>query len=591
MTTDADVRAVAPPAEPPTGASPLFRAFVTTAGGNIPFYLIESTAPNNVDDGSLDPKIQQEYEAKGLQLIDDPNLAIEAIAERLTPSVHDSAESYPNLVVMVHGYNSPPPSALELFSAAAEFVVNDKEGIAKHGDKLVCVGYRWPSEGVPRPLLTSWQALPTALKILLGVSVAILAGALARSYAPLLSWFYDLFGFLVPIAFAAVVVILVGIALRAIVYFRDNYRASSYGVPDLVEIIRQIDRQIVRNLKEAHALKGHKRVALSFIGHSMGGFVVTNVVRTLSDVFDPASIIRDLSGRRTPDTRVDGNEAQGVAKGVEGGVKMVSANIGHVFQLMRMVLVSPDIPGEALLAERANFLLSSLRRFDEAYLFSNEGDEVLRLISTAANYFSFPTKSADYGYRLGNVEVLSEKYGDVSGSVGPIEEYVRVGVNTIKELEEKITLAVNGDGPDKERPARAFSYFDCTDYVDDSVYPCGKKRSLLSFVLRDKLHNPKGAMTNWQHFLLLLRYLAPGKCFSINVHGGYFDGLTSRMLIYRLATLGVAETQKIVEGSGQDLSQLCEAKQIRYALARRETAARPLSAVVARAESSGAQPV
>jgi hypothetical protein len=60
---------------------------------------------------------------------------------------------------------------------------------------------------------------------------------------------------------------------------------------------------------------------------------------------------------------------------------------------MRFVLASPDISAEALLSNRANFLASSLRRFREAYLFSNEGDEVLRQISTTANYFSFPTKS------------------------------------------------------------------------------------------------------------------------------------------------------------------------------------------------------
>ncbi|NJR51228.1 MAG: hypothetical protein HC780_18285 [Leptolyngbyaceae cyanobacterium CSU_1_3] len=33
-----------------------------------------------------------------------------------------------------------------------------------------------------------------------------------------------------------------------------------------------------------------KRIRLSFIGHSMGAFVVTNAVRILSDVFDPGSI-------------------------------------------------------------------------------------------------------------------------------------------------------------------------------------------------------------------------------------------------------------------------------------------------------------
>jgi len=51
-----------------------------------------------------------------------------------------------------------------------------------------------------------------------------------------------------------------------------------------------------------------------------------------------------------------------------------------------------------------------LSRFDEAYLFSNEGDEVLRQISTLANYFVFPAKSKNHGFRLGNVEILSRKF-------------------------------------------------------------------------------------------------------------------------------------------------------------------------------------
>ena len=71
-------------------------------------------------------------------------------------------------------------------------------------------------------------------------------------------------------------------------------------------------------------------------------------------------------------------------------------------------LASPDIPAETLLSNRGNFLASALSRFQEAYLFSNEGDEVLRQISTLANYFpcSRP-KAATHGFRLGNVEILS----------------------------------------------------------------------------------------------------------------------------------------------------------------------------------------
>src|SRR5262249_44875221 len=134
-------------------------------------------------------------------------------------------------------------------------------------------------------------------------------------------------------------------------------------------------------------------VELSFIGHSMGGFVVTNTIRTLTDVFKTK--VSDLNdfGAYAP-------------KPVEN-----LHRIGAFFELKRFVLASPAIPAETLLADRGNFLASALTRFHEAYLFSNEGDEVLRQISTLANYFTFPTKTNNHGYRLGNVEILSSGFG------------------------------------------------------------------------------------------------------------------------------------------------------------------------------------
>jgi len=39
---------------------------------------------------------------------------------------------------------------------------------------------------------------------------------------------------------------LMAVLLRIIVYFRDNYRASNYGIPDLIQVIRAIDAEIVR---------------------------------------------------------------------------------------------------------------------------------------------------------------------------------------------------------------------------------------------------------------------------------------------------------------------------------------------------------
>src|SRR5208282_5699206 len=103
--------------------------------------------------------------------------------------------------------------------------------------------------------------------------------------------------------------------------------------------------------------------------------------------------------------------AVGARAGGSGRRRSRNGQDRTLFTLMRFVLASPDVPAETLLADRANFLASSLRRFREAYLFSSEGDEVLRLISTTVNYFTFPTASRNYGYRLGNTEILRSSFG------------------------------------------------------------------------------------------------------------------------------------------------------------------------------------
>ena len=203
------------------------------------------------------------------------------------------------------------------------------------------------------------------------------------------------------------------------------------------------------------------RVQLSFIGHSMGGFVVTNAIRALSDLF-----ARDALRPRLNAGTV--NEHTG------GTLEPVSPNVGNALTLMRFVLASPDISAEALLSNRANYLASCLRRFREAYLFSNEGDEVLRQISTTANYFSFPTKTWKHGYRLGNVEILSREFradrarkGVAAPSIarGPLHPAGAVrGLRTArKELGQE-------PGSVQNRLPEVFSYFDCSDYFEEHRY-------------------------------------------------------------------------------------------------------------------------
>jgi hypothetical protein len=545
----------------------LFRAY-GVRDTKVPTYFIESTAPSNVDDPPEPPPAMP---ARLFPI--DPDLAIEDIAKTL------SETGAPNLVIMVHGFNEPQKSVLEFYAAASAAIERDPHIAGRPG--LVCVGYRWPSEAMGTPWPSWRSALPTMATWLgrLGLFILLL-GAVLTSLWPLwhvAAWFdpalHSWAARLAPgpsiecaLSVAGHVLAMTGlllagligcaILLRIIVYFRDGYRATNYGAPDLIEIVRQIDNKIVMHDRTQQRIaRAQNRVALSFIGHSMGGYVVTNAIRVLSDVF-AIDAVRPRLNAGVVNTE---NEASFS----DASAPDLSPHIGHAFNLMRLVLASPDIPAEALISNRANFLQASLRRFREAYLFSNEGDEVLRQISTVANYFSFPTKSWKFGFRLGNVEILSSAYGIIAVPRPLILATLRIGFYTLQQIYDRL-LAVRAPGGDRDvwqdKLAERFSYFDCTDYVDTDNN--GVVRSLLTFALRLKRNNPAARMNWHQHLRLLWTYLRTMKP---NVHAGYFEGLLSQQLIYRLACLGYADTIAAYGGL-QVLSDACQDKQIRVLL-------------------------
>jgi fumarate reductase subunit C len=517
--------------------SDFFRAH-QAVGMTIPTYFIESTAPDNVDDTvTVPPVLPPELEPI------DSDQAVRQIAAALA-SVPD-----PNLVVMVHGFNNPEPAVLRMYTAAARAI--EADGAIRCRQGLVCVGYRWPSEKMGQPIHGTWNALPTLPTwiMYLGAALAVVPTllfylAFGAGYVAigLSQSFWNLLVHVVTIAGLILAgLVLTAALLRTIVYFRDTWRATNYGAPDLVQIIRAIQGEIVKQ-------RGHDRatndIQLSFIGHSMGGFVITNTIRVLSHAF--AREVHALSDF--------GAHASAPP----------SPNIGKVFCLKRFVLASPDIPAETLLSNRGNFLASALARFDEAYLFSNEGDEVLRQISTLANYFVFPTKSRNYGFRLGNVEILSSNFGLIDVGEENFLATLRIGNLTLQQIYDTLEAAKRGRHGQAE-PARTqvllptvFSYFDCTDYVD-LANDGGPPRPLLTFAEWVKRTDPDAKLSWVSHLHLLFAYIAYQKP---NVHGGYFEGLLSQQLIYRLACLGYQDTVTAY-GSEAALSQACKAKQIR----------------------------
>lgn len=578
-------------------------------------YFVGSTAPNNVEDG--------------VSQVPNPERQLRAIAKFLADQPDDR-----EILIVVHGYNT----SLGSFSRSANGEANPnpsgvkgwyesiKNHIAEHyfskslkttsasemikPKGLVLLGYRWSSEvinGIENDSLKSKfnyaaQSLPALLKLLLIVGalgfLISVAAILITPYNALVIEIASLLVLILTLATASIVLAL--LLLRLSGYFRDSYRANNYGVPDLVELIRQLDNFIVdespgfaaednpiakRAAKENYwQEKTTKRIKLSFIGHSMGGFVVTNTLRILSDVFDQGSI---------------GNF------NTENKSKAPSSEIGHVFSLGRLVLVAPDIPAESIISGRANFLSSSLRRFEEAYLFSNEGDMALRLASTAANYFNFPAKTQAGGYRLGNVTVSKDRYkpeqppDQATLKTTPDQKVVSFGVVNLDQQGEligakprktnegdrgietaKVDIKISSPQAsktvqvssflnylfilpgqplsrrqsellysDRKPIAELFTFFDCTDYQE--VYPQRregkpKKMGVLTHVLEKEFLN------FFDHSSLAIDFLS-GK---IDTHGGYFndgdarslqkvnkpwtkpEARVSKQLIYGLACLG-----------------------------------------------------
>jgi hypothetical protein len=374
--------------------------------------------------------------------------------------------------------------------------------------------------------------------------------------------------------------ILTLIALKLVTYPGDRYRATNYAVIDLVEFIKQIERAVIKELciqakipdeecfkiRKIEDLKDKSikinRIRISFINHSLGCEVVTQTIRILSDVFDP-----DLRNEGEP-----------------------SSNIGSVFSLGRIVLVAPDIPLESILSSRSNFLKSALRRCEEAYVFSNEADLALRLASTAANYFSFPSKTRFRGYKLGNVTVKhfvnqddSRKYQlDKDKNYGILKSEndqdkqphknleIRASNIEHRTIDELLKIKKEEKTTPKEETAIAdlLTYFDCTDYVDFEGNPVDldptdkKPKGILSHALG------KSALNLWFDYIFVSIAFFTGIPRRIDVHGGYFQGKFSQKLIYNLAFLGYKESiNSDFNDSTDAFSQVCRHKGIQVLLA------------------------
>lgn len=519
----------------------------------VPGYFIMSNAP---------PNIEEACESK-LEDLKNADQGIEDIADDLY-RIHTEGEAAPELIITVHGYNTDLSSVQNWFKDIFQYA-NRYDGAIAHPGNKVFIGYRWPSENIePQRLGEALTALPPVPRdLLIGGTV----GALALLILQFLPLEETLLGGAIALLLSGLVLLaalmLALVVLRLVVYFRDNYRANNFGVPDLVELIRQLDRALVerqaRDLRADHADDAQafaaalrlwhsepaRKIKLSFIGHSMGGFVVTSAIRILSDVFDSRSI-----GKEPP------------------------PEIGSVFRLERLVLASPDIPVLTIITSRANFLDASLRRFSESYLFSNEGDIALRIASTAANYIAFPSRTQSRGYRLGNVALRSkahtrQDYGIVNLTALdqhfppglPLEDAIANNPDKILDYlfltsqrsseDSYLTLAELFEDQahlDKNRVTVSdfFTFVDCTDYKDVKFSVRNQSRTANPEGILSRA-KAKGPLNSLDYLLLTLDY-ALGKR---DVHGGYFLGDFSQTLLYRIAFLGFSQYLQTLDGDAR----------------------------------------
>jgi len=522
---------------------------------DFPAYLVVSTAPHNIDEEMPSPPKDSVAKAKE---------GLAAIARDIHRIQKDETITVPpEIVIAVHGYNTEEKGIRAWYSDIYRYIAQDDKHIRQR-DNLVFIGYRWSSEKVsirPLHLWRNLRALPDVPQALLGIGLVFMLTYWGWSFLLEPIWnnrWAELLGVtLLSAAVAISVMILTLLVLRVTVYFRDVYRALNFGVPDLTELVRQIDQAVidlrVEELRSQYsnysiAIRKAQRIALgevdadgnrpqkiklNFLGHSMGGLVITNVVRILSDVFDRRSIAQNP----VPD-------------------------IGHTLRLGRLILASPDIPILSIISSRSNGLASSLRRFEEAYLFSNEGDLALRLASTAANYISFPSARQNHGHRLGsialanterkgifNLESLRQQYpkqrplGEaiatdkvdilkclyITHSSGKGDGYLSLG--ELFDLEHSKTVNAS--------LADLFTFFDCTDYRDLKFelnqngrrIPTDKVVGLLTRAKHKKNLNL------WDYAELIFLCLRG----ELDVHGGYFKGDYSRQLLYRLAFIGFSD--------------------------------------------------
>lgn len=439
-------------------------------------------------------------------------------------------ENFERLTLKTHGYATPAFKFYQEFIAEIESL-SVKGPINKIGtleNRSVYIGYHWPSEmplihpglwsdmGEQKGLslkflfivaLLAWM-LGTGFYIILSLMIVPLLNLLGikLSLSPLWYWFnWDQISDLIAewngVTLTVFVLwLLLMQILRISVYQRDRYRAIHYGAPDLAEFFWRLDKVLGENPytsmpfyepeKETAIANYYSQqfppMNVNLIGHSMGGLVIVNVLRILSDRF-----------------------------GKEDRLEYEKNNMGDYLQLDKLILTSPDIPLEFLREGRNNYVRSAILRCNEIYLFSSDRDLILRYLSILGNWFSEPSIEMS-GLRLGNVYLKSCKNPNNQIVYQP---YIRVMISSQSAVQ----------------PTSAYDLFEKFNYIDCSEMPGLNCISL-----------PLNVWTSLIIDLTNTLFFIAGK---VDIHGGYhFTNTTSFDILKFLITRdGLSRTETASE--------------------------------------------
>lgn len=471
------------------------------------------------------------------------------------------------ITLRTHGYATPASSFYNSFMEESRVLNSDDSVLdSRLKDNHFYIGYHWPSEqpfispGLWSDFANNWGVIFKFAFVLSGFAGIIgtgLYGIVKLLGLPLFNGlrFLPLIGpiwqwiqvsaialqwhWVVPPLFIIWVILMQ--CLRVLVYQRDRYRAIHYGAPDLAEFFWRLDRALNRlavktnqfpqagastpviDSSEAEnqelvsppnsAVSVSKaEIAVNLVGHSMGGLLLVNTLRILSDRF----------GKDDED--------------VQEQEELDYSQIGDRLRLDKLILASPDIPLEFLREGRNNYVRSAMRRCRQIYLMSSDRDIILRYMPTLGNWFSEPSIEMS-AYRLGNV-YLKLQPPDEHHPHPYYRPYIR-----------NVLVSQSAASPTSAYDLfERFNYIDCSETigVNGIVWPLTPYRGLAIDLI------------NTLMFVLSLSY---SQVFGqLDLHGGYFLTHTATFKILKLLiSLNQSETE-----INDEIEELIQGTRIRF---------------------------